>query len=118
MYSLCVGELYVTFSSQLDKLDDSTLVYPGHDYLSNNLRFTLDREPDNEAARDLLERYDAQDPNDALVTTLDTERRVNTFFRLQNPTVIARLQASFPDLGDAPTPKAVFLKLRELRNRW
>jgi hydroxyacylglutathione hydrolase len=52
------------------------------------------------------------------VTTLDTERRVNTFFRLQNPTVIARLQASFPDLGDAPTPKAVFLKLRELRNRW
>ena len=28
-----------------------TLVYPGHDYLVNNLRFTLDRETDNDVAR-------------------------------------------------------------------
>ena len=33
-------ELYETFSRQLDALGEDTLVYPGHDYLSNNLAFT------------------------------------------------------------------------------
>jgi len=46
------------------------------------------------------------------------ERDINTFFRLQSPTVIARLAEQFPELGDKPDPKAVFLKLRELRNSW
>ena len=40
-------ELYKTFEQQLEKLDPSTRIYPGHDYLANNLEFTLDREPDN-----------------------------------------------------------------------
>ena len=43
-------ELYQTFADQLARLPDETRVYPGHDYLANNLRFTLDREPDNVAA--------------------------------------------------------------------
>ncbi len=110
--------LYDTFDRQLRTLDDSTMIYPGHDYLVNNLQFTLDREPDNEAARQMLEDYSAQDPDDALVTTLAQEREINTFFRLDNPSVIAKLQQDFPELGDAPDARAVFLKLRELRNRW
>jgi len=52
------------------------------------------------------------------VTTLEQEKRVNTFLRLQNPTVIARLRAAFPDIGETPDPRTVFVKLRELRNRW
>jgi len=28
------------------------------------------------------------------------------------------LREAFPELGEAPSPQAVFLKLRELRNRW
>ena len=112
------NELYETFATQLDRLPDDTEVYPGHDYLVNNLRFTLDREPGNEAARDMLERYEHQDPNDAVVTSLAQEKEFNTFFRLQSPTVIARLRAAFPEFGDSPSPKEVFLALRELRNRW
>jgi hydroxyacylglutathione hydrolase len=112
------NQLYETFSNQLDNLGDTTLIYPGHDYLINNLEFTLDREPDNDAAHKLMTEFEDQDPNDALVTTLAMEREINTFFRLENPTVIARLQESFPDLGDAPSPRDVFLKLRELRNSW
>jgi len=111
-------ELYETFSTQLENLKDTTRIYPGHDYLINNLEFTLDREPDNESARELMAEYAHQDPNDALVTTLAQEREVNTFFRLQSPSVIARIQESFPELGDAPSPENVFLKLRELRNSW
>lgn len=111
-------ELYETFSKQLDALGENTLLYPGHDYLMNNLEFTLDREPDNAAAKQMLDTYGNQDPDEALVTTLAQEREMNTFFRLQSPAVIAKLIEDFPELGDSPDPKAVFLKLRELRNSW
>jgi hydroxyacylglutathione hydrolase len=53
-----------------------------------------------------------------VVTTLGEEKRINTFFRLQNPTVIARLREAFPDIDERPDPKTVFVRLRELRNRW
>ena len=47
--------------------------------------------------------------------TLAQEREINTFFRLDSPTVIAKLQEDFPDIGDRPDERTVFLKLRELR---
>lgn len=112
------NELYHTFASQLAKLPDTTQVYPGHDYLANNLRFTLDREPDNKAAKALLGTAEAQDPAQAMITTLAREKEINTFFRLTSPSVIARLREAFPDLPEHPDPKTVFLKLRELRNSW
>jgi hydroxyacylglutathione hydrolase len=112
------NELYHTFATQLAKLPDDTLIYPGHDYIANNLRFTLDREPTNGRAQELLDDVDDQDPNAALVSTLALEKEINTFFRLHNPTVIARLRDAFPDLPEEIDPKTVFLKLRELRNSW
>lgn len=111
-------ELYQTFARQLARLPDDTRVYPGHDYLANNLRFTLDREPDNARAQALLPDAEDQDPGDAMVTTLGLEKEVNTFFRLQSPSVIARLREAFPNLPDEPDEETVFLKLRELRNSW
>ncbi len=112
------AELYNTFASQLAKLPDTTLIYPGHDYIANNLGFTLDREPDNARASGLLAEVEDQDPNQALVSTLGLEKEINTFFRLHSPTVIARLREAFPDLPEEPDEKTVFLKLRELRNSW
>ena len=112
------AELYDTFAAQLSGLPDNTLIYPGHDYIANNLSFTLDREPDNARAKSLLDEVADQDPAAALVSTLALEKQINTFFRLHNPTVIATLQQTFPEIGDAPGPKTVFLKLRELRNKW
>ncbi|MDP6787572.1 MAG: hydroxyacylglutathione hydrolase [Rhodospirillales bacterium] len=111
-------ELYATFVSQLAVLGDNTLVYPGHDYIANNLEFTLDREPDNARAAELLAQVESQDTNDALVSTLALEKEINAFFRLHNPTVISRLREAFPDLPDEPDAETVFLKLRELRNAW
>ena len=111
-------ELYDTFAGQLSKLPDETLIYPGHDYIGNNLEFTLDREPDNDRAKSLLGEIENQDPAAALVTTLGLEKEINTFFRLHSPSVIAALREVFPDLPDDPDPKTVFLKLRMLRNDW
>lgn len=112
------NELYDTFASQLATLPDATKIYPGHDYIENNLKFTLDREPDNSRAGPLLDEIAGQDTNDPMVTTLGLEKEVNTFFRLHSPSVIARLREAFPDFPDEPTEKDVFLKLRELRNSW
>ncbi|MDP1691073.1 MAG: MBL fold metallo-hydrolase [Burkholderiaceae bacterium] len=112
------GELFKTFSQQLARLPPATLVYPGHDYIENNLRFTLNREPDNKSAEQMLGQLAGQDPSRAYVSTLDVEMQVNTFFRLTSPTVIAKLREQFPDLPDRPDPRTVFIKLRELRNGW
>ncbi len=112
------AELYQTFTGQLAVLPDETLVYPGHDYIANNLEFTLDREPGNAAAKTLLADVANQNPDDPLVSTLAIEKEVNTFFRLHNPSVMARLRESFPDLPVELDAKTVFVKLRELRNDW
>jgi hydroxyacylglutathione hydrolase len=110
--------LYDTFATQLARLPDSTRLFPGHEYLVRNLEFTLDREPDNSEAAQLLKTLRGTAADAAPVTTLGQEKRINSFFRLHNPRIIARLREQFPELGDNPQPKAVFLKLRELRNAW
>ena len=112
------NELYLTFSSQLASLPDNTLVYPGHDYIINNLEFTLSREPGNAEASRLRDKLEDQDPNQARITTIGEEKSINTFFRLKNPEVIEKLRTEFPDLPAQPDEKTVFLKLRELRNKW
>jgi hydroxyacylglutathione hydrolase len=111
------GLLYDTFTGQFARLPDAVAVHPGHDYLARNLAFTLEVEPDNAAAAALLARLPG-DGAAAPVTTLGEERRINAFFRLQRPTIVDRLRQRFPDLPASPTPRQVFLKLRELRNAW
>ena len=113
-----VNALYATFADQLARLSDTTQIYPGHDYIENNLRFTLDREPDNAAAKALLAGVTDQDPTTSAVTTLAQEKEINTFMRLGSPAVIARLRERFPDLPNAPDARTVFARLRELRNQW
>ncbi len=110
--------LYETFATRLAKLPDHTEVHAGHDYMLNNLGFTLDREPGNAEASRLRAALADQLATDMPVTTLGEEKRFNTFFRLQNPEIIARLREKFPDLPPAPSPREVFVALRALRNKW
>ena len=111
-------KLYDTFVEQLAKLPPATRIHPGHEYLGRNLAFTLDREPGNADAERLAADIASLDPAMAPVTTLADEMRINTFFRLGNPRVIAGLREKFPDLPQQPDPRTVFTRLRELRNRW
>ncbi len=110
--------LYETFSRILARLPGETRIYPGHEYLARNLAFTLDREPDNEAANALLATVSGSDSAEMPVTTLAEERQINTFLRLDSPTLIERLRAAYPDLGARPDARVVFCRLRELRNAW
>jgi hydroxyacylglutathione hydrolase len=113
-----VGELYTTFADQIARLPDATRVYAGHDYIENNLKFTLAREPDNAAAQEWLSKLEGLDPITTPVTTLGEEKRFNTFMRLDSASMIATLRKSFPELPAKVDAKTVFTKLRELRNSW
>ena len=113
-----VNSLYDTFADQLSRLPDNTQVYPGHDYIETNLKFTLAREPENVAAQAMLARVAGHDPANSVVATLGQEKQHNAFFRLTSAQIITRLRESFPELSEQPDAKTVFTKLRELRNVW
>ena len=105
------------FINQLNKLDLKTLIYPGHDYLENNLKFTLSIEPNNIKAKNLLFSL-KEKKSGFLVTDFATEYEINTFFRLENKQIIEELIKKFGRLEKTISKKDVFLMLRELRNSW
>lgn len=110
--------LYTTFSEIFSKLADNTQIYPGHDYIVNNLEFTLNREPSNKAAATLLDQVVAQDTNNPLVTTIAMEKQINCFMRLDSQEIISNLQSTINDFPAHPEAKDIFLALRALRNHW
>ena len=111
-------ELYETFSRQLDTLPDHTRIYPGHDYIVNNLEFTLNREPGNQAAHIMLEKLRGQNPHQAYITTMADERRINSFLRLGNREIIQKLKSGNSKISENPDQREIFKALRELRNHW
>ena len=105
--------MYQTISEQFHTLDDNIVIYPGHEYLENNLRFTLSFEPDNAQALAWLERAMAADPGiSPLTTTIGDERTFNSFFRLHSEQIRSAL-----DCMDK-TDKEVFVALRSPRDKW
>ncbi len=110
-------KLYETFYEQLVKLKPQTKIYPGHDYLENNLAFTLSLEPENSNASDLLEKSKEIDFSYRYVSTIQNEFKVNTFFRLKEETIIRSLKEK-KQLKYNNSPQEVFLALRKLRNEW
>lgn len=102
--------LYATFVEQFFPLDDNVRVFPGHDYIENNLKFTLDREPNNLIAKDLLSQFDNGLDAESYVTNIGIERNINVFFRL-NSEEVRKGVATDDD-------KSTFIALRRLRDSW
>lgn len=111
-------QLYNTFDRQLAQLADNIQIYPGHDYMINNLEFTIDREPNNEHAKSFLSTLENQNPHEAYVSTMGDERKINSFLRLGSPSIINELRKRFPKMSENPSQKEVFIALRDLRNDW
>ena len=110
--------LFDTFENKISKLNDNTRIYPGHDYMQNNLEFTLNIEADNQFAKEMLERANQHGPENQIITNIGQEKTFNTFLRLSEPSIISSLVKQDPQLGPAPSRKEIFLKLRALRNQW
>lgn len=106
--------LYKTISEQFQTLGDDILVYPGHDYLENNLRFTLNFEPENTNAQNWLAKVQADDYQPSSIkTTIGEEKSFNSFLRLDNSQIKESLK-----LSANADHKSVFLALRAKRDSW
>jgi hydroxyacylglutathione hydrolase len=104
--------LYKTFAEQIFTLSDDVRIFPGHDYIQNNLEFTLDREPDNQSALDLRTEFSQGLDAESFVSTIGIEREINVFFRLDQAQVRAGIGVSAVD------DQATFIGLRALRDNW
>ncbi len=105
--------LFQTIVESFENLPDELLIYPGHEYLKRNLEFTKYYEPENSDAELFLQKVKELNLDEVFfINTMKTERLINTFLRLDSPSLKKTIQAS------EATTKEVFLKLRELRNKW
>jgi hydroxyacylglutathione hydrolase len=113
------ARLAESFLGPIARLEGGLRVFPGHDYAEANLPFALDLEPGNGAARSRLEaaraaRAAGREPD---APTLDEERAVNPFLRLDAPAVREALARRAGVGADAPA-RDRFVALRRLRDGW
>jgi hydroxyacylglutathione hydrolase len=106
--------MFHTFETKLQPLPNETELYPGHDYLANNLGFVQSIQPDLPAADSLKDKIH---PGALYISTLGEDKTVNPFFRCEDQALIEAL-AKKCELPHNPTRKEVFLALRALRNTW
>ncbi|EQC46687.1 MBL fold metallo-hydrolase [Bacteriovorax sp. Seq25_V] len=99
--------LFQSIEKLLNILQDDVVLYPGHDYILNNLKFTLSIEPENEVAKNLVENFQGQ-----FDTTIGQEKNINVFFRLDEKNIVDRFTRS------AATREERFIELRKLRDTW
>ena len=105
-----VETLYLTTQKLLAMLDESTLLYPGHDYSKRNLEFALQFDPENKNIKNFLHEVDYQDVEERGVRTMGEEKRVNPFFSLDR----LKMDKRFSEL----TEKEIFFYLRQQRDNW
>ena len=106
-----VDELYETIVKKIAPLPDNLTVYPGHDYILNNLSFAQTVEKENKTAARLLERRKKQNlDQEFITTTMGEEKQINPFLRLD------KLRAE-PENKDK-SEKDIFLQLRAQRDKW
>jgi hydroxyacylglutathione hydrolase len=104
--------LAATFVDVLARLDGALEVHPGHDYAERNLPFAHALEPGNSEVEARLAEVRAARAGgeEPAAPTLDEERRVNPFLRVE------RLAAALP--GAPATARDAFVALRRLRDAW
>ena len=110
--------MYETFVKQFYPLADEVRVFPGHDYIENNLQFTLDREPDNQSAQSLCAQFKAGLSAESYVSTISMEREINVFFRLDQMQVRSGIAASLDTDIEALDDQSTFVGLRRMRDKW
>ena len=110
--------LHKTFEDHIFPLADNVRIFPGHDYIENNLEFTLDREPDNKIALSLRDEFKTSLDAESFVSDIGLERQINVFFRLNENQIREGLASSLDlDVASLDNQKT-FIGLRKLRDSW
>jgi hydroxyacylglutathione hydrolase len=111
-------QMYHSLNDVIGSCPDETLVYCGHEYTLNNLRFAAHMEPENTAIGTRQQEAEALRAQGlpTLPVTLAQERLSNPFLRLHIPAVAARVR----ELSPATTTDSVslFAALRQLKDQF
>ena len=110
--------MYETFVEQFYPLAGEVRIFPGHNYIENNLQFTLDREPDNQSAQSLCAQFKAGISAESYVSTIGVEREINVFFRLNQAQVRLGIAASLGTDVEKLDDQSTFVGLRRMRDKW
>jgi len=99
------------------QLPPATLVWPGHEYTVNNLRFAATIEPDNAATADALAAARTQQLQGraTVPSTVAAELQTNPFLRCHLPSVAARVLGGTGD-SDADREGRALLALRAAKD--
>lgn len=112
-----ITQMYTSLS-KLASLPEDTLIYCGHEYTENNLKFALHIEPHNREIQNRLNEVQILRKKNlpTVPATLALERNTNPFLRCDQPEVIA----SVSEYAKKPLqdPIEVFGFLREYKNRF
>jgi len=83
-------EMYQNLCKTIASMPDDTLIYCGHEYTVNNLKFGLAVEPDNNEMKKYYEWAQEQRKNGkpTLPSTVKQEKEINPFLRVQQPAVM------------------------------
>ena len=113
------AELYETFAGQLARLPDETLIYPGHDYIENNLgNSPWTESPTTSERRPCSTRWGRRTPTTPWSRRSRWRRRSTPSSACTAPRSSHACARPSPISRTIPGPREVFLKLRELRNSW
>jgi hydroxyacylglutathione hydrolase len=107
-----VNVLYETISKVIMNFSNNLIVYPAHDYIITNLKFSKTVEEDNPHRDRLLLDLEDKALNSEYISvdhTIEDEKKINPFLRLKDIK-----EKYFPNL----TEKEVFIKIRNLRDKW
>lgn len=74
---------------RLMSLPDETIIFAGHDYIRDSLTFARHLEPDNTNIELFSKSLHARD---AVFSTLSEERKINPYFRFNEPPIIDMLK--------------------------
>lgn len=137
LFNACAGNcynggnvvaMYHSFAGPIAELADNTRIYPGHDYMQNNLAFAATREPNNNDIARYQKQIEGLGADDMPIMTMADERRYNSFLRLDNPAIIEQLKKDCSEylrdimgcehLPNELEPRYVFQALRHLRDHW
>lgn len=110
-----VETLFHSIANIVERSVPDTRIYPGHDYLLNNLNFALSLEPDLEIALQWVKKCTQQSPDTRSTTTLRDEFQFNPFLRLDDPGLVKALNTAGHNTA---TALSRFIALRQLRDQW
>lgn len=105
------ADLEALFNSitQLNQLPQHTKIYPGHDYLENNLLFALSIDPENRNYRRWYQKIQAIAADEKPITTIADEQKINIFMQSNDTKLWTVLAKNNINVSDA---KGTFYYLR------